>query len=69
MKGIAYLAILFVGLSCFSQVTVSEKYVLDNNVKETSGLLVLSNKIITHNDSGDDPKLYELNGDTGVIER
>ena len=69
MKGIAYLAILFVGLSCFSQVTVSEKYVLDNNVKETSGLLVLSNKIITHNDSGDDPKLYELNRDTGVIER
>ena len=69
MKGIAYLAILFVGLSCFSQVTVSEKYVLDNDVTETSGLLVLSSKIITHNDSGDDPKLYELNGDTGVIER
>jgi hypothetical protein len=69
MKGIAYLAILFVGLSCFSQVTVSEKYVLDNDVRETSGLLVLSNKIITHNDSGDDPKLYELNRDTGVIER
>ena len=69
MKGIAYLAILFVGLSCFSQVTVSEKYVLDNNVKETSGLLVLNNKIITHNDSGDDPKLYELHAGTGVIER
>ena len=69
MKGIAYLAILFLSLSCFSQVTVSEKYVLENDVRETSGLLVFNNKIITHNDSGDDPKLYELNAETGVIER
>ena len=69
MKGIAYLAILFLSLSCFSQVTVSEKYVLDNEVRETSGLLVFNDKIITHNDSGDDPKLYELNAGTGAIER
>lgn len=69
MKGIAYLAILSLSLSCFSQVTVSEKFVMDNDVRETSGLLVFNNKIITHNDSGDDPKLYELNAGTGAIER
>ena len=69
MKGIAYLAILSLSLSCFSQVTVSEKFVMDNDVRETSGLLVINNKIITHNDSGDDPKLYELNAGTGAIER
>lgn len=69
MKGIAYLAILSFSLSCFSQVTVSEKFVMDNDVRETSGLLVINNKIITHNDSGDDPKLYELNAGTGAIER
>ena len=69
MKGIAHLAILSLGLSCFSQVTVSEKFVMDNDVRETSGLLVINNKIITHNDSGDDPKLYELNAGTGAIER
>lgn len=69
MKRIAHIAILFLSLSCFSQVTVSEKYVLDNDIRETSGLLVLNDKIITHNDSGDDPKLYELNAGTGAIER
>ena len=69
MKGIAHLAILSLSLSCFSQVTVSEKFVMDNDVRETSGLLVFNNKIITHNDSGDDPKLYELNAGTGAIER
>ena len=69
MKGIAYLAILSLSLSCFSQVMVSEKFVMDNDVGETSGLLVINNKIITHNDSGDDPKLYELNAGTGAIER
>lgn len=46
-----------------------EKFELPDEVKETSGLLFLDGKIITHNDSGDAPNLYEIDSLSGAIAR
>jgi len=59
--------IKFIG---FSQIEdFKEKFELPNEVAETSGLLFLNGKIITHNDSGDAPNLYELDSLTGNLLR
>ena len=53
-----------------SQITnFKEKFELPAIVKETSGLLFFDGKIITHNDSGDDAYLYELDSLTGGVLR
>ncbi len=53
-----------------SQITsFKEKFELPEVVKETSGLLFFDGKIITHNDSGDDAYLYELDSLTGGVLR
>ena len=46
-----------------------EKFELPNEVKETSGLLFLDGKIISHNDSGGSPNLYEIDSLSGNIIR
>ncbi|MDD3740701.1 MAG: T9SS type A sorting domain-containing protein [Bacteroidales bacterium] len=40
---------------------------LDDLVSETSGLLIYNNKVWTHNDSGCEPKLYQIDTITGAI--
>ena len=45
------------------------KYNLDDSLNETSGLIFYNSKIITHNDSGNNPKLYELDSITGNLIR
>lgn len=64
---------IFLFLQCLCTVAqvydFQEKYTLDNQISESSGLLYLNNKIITHNDSGDSANLYELDADTGTILR
>lgn len=53
-----------------SQVTnFKEKFELPIDVKETSGLLFLDGKIITHNDSGDNANLYEIDSLSGNLLR
>ena len=42
---------------------------LPDEINETSGLIFLENKIITHNDSGDGPMLYEIDSINGQISR
>ncbi|MGB0932961.1 MAG: T9SS type A sorting domain-containing protein [Lishizhenia sp.] len=42
---------------------------LTNPISESSGLLYLNNKLITHNDSGDTPDLYEFDPFSGNINR
>ena len=49
--------------------TLTEKFELPNQVEETSGLLYYNNKIITHNDSGNDANLYEIDPENGEITR
>jgi hypothetical protein len=48
---------------------VVEKFDLPSQVLETSGLLFLNGKLITHNDSGDNANLYEIDTITGNITR
>lgn len=54
---------------CFGQSTIEEKFELPDDVKETSGLLFFNEKVITHNDSGDGPYLYEIDTIHGNISR
>jgi len=42
---------------------------LQESIKETSGLVYLNQKLITHNDSGGEPDLYEIDTLTGEIIR
>jgi hypothetical protein len=64
---------IFIFLNSFlghSQITdFKEKFELPTIVKETSGLLFLNGKIITHNDSGDAANLYEIDSLTGNLLR
>lgn len=43
--------------------------VLDQTVKETSGLIFFDGKLVTHNDSGDSPNLYEIDTINGSVTR
>ncbi len=42
---------------------------LDNAVNETSGLILLNHRLITHNDSGGEPALYEIDTASGQVLR
>ncbi len=42
---------------------------LDNEVLETSGLVIIESRVITHNDSGGEPVLYEIDPSTGNVTR
>jgi hypothetical protein len=67
-----YLSLLFAFTNTYSQNQIhnfKEKFELPEKVKETSGLLFLDGKIITHNDSGDAAKLYEVDSLSGAILR
>ncbi len=59
-----------VSIHCFGQESsIEEKFELSNEIEETSGLIFLNGKIITHNDSGDGPNLYEIDTLSGAISR
>lgn len=65
--------LIIVFLSCFnllySQELLTKKFDLPKEVDETSGLIYFNQKLITHNDSGGLPVLYEINMNTGELER
>jgi len=50
-------------------ITVIEKHELPGKVKETSGMIYFDGHLITHNDSGDDPLLYEIDTTNGEVIR
>jgi hypothetical protein len=49
--------------------SLEEQFELPEAVKETSGLIFFNNCVITHNDSGDGPNLYEIDTVNGTIKR
>jgi hypothetical protein len=58
-----YFTLLFAFRTAYSQNQIcnfKEKFELSEKGKETSDLLFLDGKIITHNDSGDPANLYEI---------
>lgn len=63
------IALLFFGASIFAQVAVLEIATLSDTVNESSGLIYLDGKLVTHNDSGNAPQLFELNPENGQILR
>ena len=70
MKKSIYILFFIFSLSSLGQeYSLMEKFVLPSEVEETSGLIFLNGKIITHNDSGDDPNLYEIDTISGTISR
>lgn len=71
MKFNFILLLLFIN-SIITQAQISnfkEKFELPIEVKETSGLLFINGKIITHNDSGDSSNLYEIDSLSGELTR
>ena len=70
MKLIYSLIIVLLSIVTNAQyITISELSVLNNTVKETSGLIYYNDKVITHNDSGNSPFLYEIDTTNGEILR
>ncbi|RRQ48578.1 T9SS C-terminal target domain-containing protein [Maribacter algicola] len=63
-------AFLFLIVSVLkAQQTVSVVGVLDTEINETSGLLFFNDRLITHNDSGNEPVLYEMDTTSLAITR
>lgn len=71
-KKCLFIVFIFSANFIFSQNQIKnfkEKFELPDKVQETSGLLFFNGKIITHNDSGDNANLYELDSLTGNLLR
>ncbi|NOQ72575.1 MAG: hypothetical protein GQ574_11265 [Crocinitomix sp.] len=70
MKLLSILFILFISNHATSQeITVSTVVPLDGAVWETSGLIWLEDRLITHNDSGGGHYLYEIDTVDGEVMR
>lgn len=63
-----FLILVFLPIVVKSQI-ISPLSELPDEINETSGLIFLENKIITHNDSGDGPILYEIDSINAEITR
>tara|TARA_B100000768_G_C11284579_1_gene381360 strand:- start:5499 stop:6323 length:825 start_codon:yes stop_codon:yes gene_type:complete len=59
MKKIAILLIIIISENISSQ-KIEKDYPLSNTIEETSGLEIVDNLLITHNDSGGEASLYYL---------
>ncbi len=62
-----FITIIFNILSWSQEIDVVTT--LDNQISETSGLIQLDNRLITHNDSGGEASLFEIDIATGKINR
>ncbi len=51
------------------KLTIKKLVNLSKEVEETSGLLVFDNRLITHNDSGGEASLYEIDITSGAVNR
>jgi len=71
MRVIIYTVVLiFVSIKMHTQIdNLVEKFNLPATLEESSGLIFYNNKLISHNDSGNNPNLYELDTITGTIDR
>jgi len=70
MKQIILFFTFAICFSTFGQISnFKTKFDLPEEVKETSGLLLINGKIVTHNDSGDIANLYEIDSLSGNLTR
>ncbi|MEM9362623.1 MAG: T9SS type A sorting domain-containing protein [Bacteroidota bacterium] len=69
-KSLVQLLFWFLGTGyLFSQQDFTELTTLPNQVSETSGLIYFDGSLITHNDSGNAPELFEIDVQTGEVVR
>lgn len=66
---VLFLALLFCQLTFSQSFTFETVTALNEDLSETSGLIWLEDRLISHNDSGDDHFLYEVDPLTGEISR
>jgi hypothetical protein len=59
MKKFYILFFLFILIEIHSQEVIKD-YPLSNIIEETSGLEIVGDLLVTHNDSGGEPSLYYL---------
>ena len=68
-----FITILFLLIGIFTakaQITnISEVFALPLSLSESSGIIYFNNKLITHNDSGGNNALYEVDLTTGLVTR
>ncbi len=71
MKKIIILSTLILGsFNAIAQITdIKEKFTLPTILSESSGVIFFNNKLINHNDSGNENRLYELDTISGTITR
>lgn len=67
-KHVLNFLLVFLPVSIFAQ-NLELLTPLASTIKESSGLLYLNGKLITHNDSGGEPRLYEIDSLTGNVLR
>lgn len=68
MKLFFSIILIILSIAAQSQQFVLET-ALDASVSETSGIIILNNTLITHNDSGNTNQLFEIDTSTGNISR
>lgn len=71
MKAIVSILFYFLSLMvAFAQISnVEEAFLLPSSLTESSGAIFFNNKLITHNDSGGENKLYEIDLNSGLVTR
>lgn len=69
MKIVFSFFLLIISILVNAQYNISEKFILPDEVEETSGLIFFNNHLITHNDSGGLAELYEIDTISGSITR
>ncbi|WP_127844133.1 T9SS type A sorting domain-containing protein [Psychroflexus aestuariivivens] len=71
MKKITLLVFfILVNFNLTAQITdVEEKFTLPENLNESSGAIFFNDRLITHNDSGNQNELYELDTISGAVTR
>ena len=59
---------LLIQIQFINSQKILKDYPLSNTIEETSGLEIIDNMLITHNDSGGEPVLYYLNKKGEIVE-
>ena len=69
MRSLSFIILLFWSAVVFGQTDIQSLGVLPATLEESSGLIFYGDRLITHNDSGNLPELYELDPTTLAITR
>ncbi len=69
-KAIIITVFILVTFNVFAQIAnVEEKFDLPMQLSESSGAIFFNDKLVIHNDSGNENKLYELDATSGLVDR